>query len=59
MQGLKIDAGLLDEMLYCGVVVGGGWTCMVQGGSICLAGHLHGLVSVQNIRGLSGFLSSI
>lgn len=37
----------------------GGWTCMVEGRSICLAGHLHGLVSVQNIRGLRGFLSSI
>ena len=37
----------------------GGWTCMVQGRSVCLAGQLHRLVSVQNIRGLRGFLSSI
>lgn len=32
---------------------------MVQGRSICLARHFHGLVSVQDIRGLTGFLSSI
>lgn len=57
MHELKmVDASLLDEMLYYGVIR---WICVVQGRGICLAGHLHGLLFVWVLRGLRDSLSSI